>query len=164
MNIDTKRLRIIPLTPHQLALWINDMPQLENELGCSYQAEPMDGIFKEIVSAQLAACEKDTENYIWHSFWFIIRNSDRAVVGSACFKNIPDTGGEVEIGYGLGKAFEQKGYMSEAVEAMCNWALGQKGVRHIIAETDLDGSASQKLLQKCGFTEYTRDKTIWWRL
>lgn len=46
MKIETERLSIIAITPEQLELWINDIPQLEKELACSYQAEPMEGIFK----------------------------------------------------------------------------------------------------------------------
>lgn len=53
--------------------------------------------------------------------------------------------------------------MTEAVAAMCNWAMQQTGVQHVIAETDLDGLASQRILQRCGFTEYARDTTVWWR-
>ena len=49
MKLETKRLTILPLTPAQLALWTDRIPQLEKELDCSYQAEPMEGIFKEIV-------------------------------------------------------------------------------------------------------------------
>lgn len=90
--------------------------------------------------------------------------SDRVVVGSADFKDIPNVDGEVEIGYGLGIQFEKQGYMIEAVQAMIKWAMGQEGVKHIIAETDLDGVASGRILQKCGFKEIARNQTIWWRL
>lgn len=71
---------------------------------------------------------------------------------------------EVEIGYGLGKEFEHKGYMTEAVKAMCAWALEQDKVQHVLAETDMHGLASQHVLQQCGFKEYKRNETIWWRL
>ena len=116
------------------------------------------------LSSQLLACKKDPAHYMWYTFWFLIRKSDRTVVGSASFKDIPDEKGEVEIGYGLGKAFEHNGYMTEAVKALCRWALGQNGVQHVTAETDSEGSASQNILKTCGFTEYKRDETIWWRL
>ena len=164
MKLETKRLTILPLTPAQLALWTDRIPQLEKELDCSYQAEPMEGIFKEIVSSQLLACKKNPAHYMWYTFWFLIRKSDRTVVGSASFKDIPNEKGEVEIGYGLGKAFEHNGYMTEAVKALCRWALGQDGVQHVTAETDPEGSASQNILKTCGFTEFKRDETIWWRL
>ncbi|MCU0079807.1 GNAT family N-acetyltransferase [Extibacter muris] len=41
---------------------------------------------------------------------------------------MPDMNQEVEIGYGLGKEFEHSGYMPEAVQAMCKWALEQENV------------------------------------
>lgn len=43
MIIQTERLDLIPLTPNQLKLWIEDIPELEKELDCSYKAEPMKG-------------------------------------------------------------------------------------------------------------------------
>lgn len=164
MIIDTERLELVPLTPYQLKLWIDDIARLEKELGCSYEAEALEGVFLEIVKGQLVAARQDEANYLWHSFWLIIRKSDRAVVGSADFKNVPTANGGVEIGYGLGKTFEHKGYMGETVKAMCDWALAQDNVNHIIAETDLDGFASQRVLARCGFVEEKRAKTIWWRL
>ena len=164
MKMETERLELIALTAPRLRLWVHDIKSLEAELCCAYRGEPMEGLFKEIVEGQLEATEKDTENYMWHSFWLIIRKSDRAAVGSADFKNVPDAEGEVEIGYGLGEPFQHNGYMTESVQAMCVWALRQNGVRHVIAETELDGHASQNISRRCGFTEYRRDKTVWWRL
>lgn len=163
MKIETKRLELIALTPEQLGLWISDISRLEEELGCSYQAEPVEGVFREILSGQLRRAEADPGNYMWHSFWLMVRKADRVVVGSADFKDVPDTRGEVEIGYGLGPAFEHNGYMTEAVRAMCGWAEAREGVRHVIAETDLDGEASKRVLRRCGFLEYSRGDTVWWR-
>lgn len=164
MHLETERLEITPLTPQQLKWWIEDISKLEHELNCSYKAEPMEGIFLQIVKEQLTATEKDPENYPWHSFWFLIRQSDRSVVGSADFKDIPNHIGEVEIGYGLGKEYEHNGYMTEAVQAMCKWALNQDNVSRVIAETDLDGTASQRILKRCGFKQYLKAETAWWKL
>ena len=36
-SIDTLRLRIFPLTPEQVRLWVEDLPALERELGYSYR-------------------------------------------------------------------------------------------------------------------------------
>lgn len=164
MEIKTERLGITALTPAQLRWLLDDIPRLERELRCSYRAQPIEGIFKEILEGQLRRAETDRANYLWHSFWLIIRKPDGIAVGLADFKRPPDENGEVEIGYGLGQDFRHLGYMTEAVRAMCNWAMGQEGVRHIIAETDLDGLASQRILLRCGFAEYGRGETVWWRL
>lgn len=163
MMIETERLELVPLTPAFLKLWIEDITELERELDCRYQAEPMEGFFLDIVKGQLEKTEKDPENYLWHSFWFLIRKCDRTVVGSSDFKDAPNEKGEVEIGYGLGNRFEHNGYMTEAVKAMCNWAFGQD-IAHVIAETDLDGFASQRILKRCGFSEERQGDEVWWRL
>lgn len=162
MKIETERLEIRLLNPEHLALWLDDLPRLEQEFTCRYRAEPLAGDFRTIVEIQRDATFADAACPQWHSFWFLIRKTDRTVVGSAIFKDRPDPGGCVEIGYGLGCGFEHNGYMTEAVEALCTWALQQEGVRHITAETDADGFASQRILLKCGFREHSRAETCRW--
>lgn len=164
MTTETERLELHALDAAQLRLWVEDIPALERELCCSYRAEPMEGMFLEIVKGQLAETERAPESYLWRSFWLLIRKSDRTVVGAADFKDVPNAEGEVEIGYGLGSEFEHCGYMTEAVRSMCAWALAQPGVTHVTAETDLDGLASQRVLLRCGFKESSRGETAWWRL
>lgn len=162
MTIDTRRLEIRLLDAEQLSLWLHDLSRLEQALDGAYRAEPLTGVFRTVVERQLAATTADPANPQWHSFWFLLRKTDRSVIGSAVFKDRPDADGCVEIGYGLGPAFEGCGYMTEAVEALCGWALRQPGVRHVTAETDADGFASQRLLQRCGFRERCRGETWWW--
>jgi ribosomal-protein-alanine N-acetyltransferase len=108
--------------------------------------------------------QEDETNYLYHSFWFLIRKADRIVVGSADFKGLPNMDGEVEIGYGLGEEFEHNGYMTETVKAMCQWAMKQEKIKYIIAETDIDGIPSQKILRRCGFKQYKQGDTLWWKL
>nr|WP_281548553.1 GNAT family N-acetyltransferase [Alistipes onderdonkii] len=103
-------------------------------------------------------------NHLFHTFWFLILRDGGAVAGSACFKGAADADGRVEIGYGLEKAFEKQGYMTEAVRALCAWAKQQPGVRQITAETDPDNRASQRVLQRAGFHPAEADATRWWSL
>lgn len=165
--IETQRLFLIPLTPRQLRLWIDDLPELERELGCVCRAEPMQGEFLNIVKTQCEITLCDPDNYLFHSFWFIMRKSDRVVVGSADFKDVPDAERTVEIGYGLGTAFEHQGYMTETVDAMCTWVLNRPDITQIIAETYPNGFASQCVLTRCGFHRFERPgfengQTYWW--
>lgn len=151
MQLVTDRLRIVPLVPRQLGLWLHDIPVLERELGCRYTAGSPSGEFRGIVEGQHAPAAADPGNYLFHTFWLLIFQDDGTVAGSACFKGVPDAGGRVEIGYGLEKACEKQGYMTEAVRELCAWALRQPGVRHVTAETNPDNRASQRVLQRVGF-------------
>lgn len=53
MILKTERLELVPLLPYQLRLWVENLPNLEKDLKCSYQAEPMERLFLEIVKGQL---------------------------------------------------------------------------------------------------------------
>jgi RimJ/RimL family protein N-acetyltransferase len=165
MIIETnRRMYLVPLTAPQLKLWIEDIATLEKDMNCSYNAEPIDGIFLDIIKKQYEITVKDEANYLFHSFWFLVRKADRIVVGSADFKDLPDINGEVEIGYGLRKAHEHNRYMTEAVQAMCKWAMNQKSVTHVIAETEFDNPKSHNVLKRCGFVQYKHGETLWWKL
>ena len=65
----------------------------------------------------------------------------------------------------MGKPHRGRGYMTEAVEAICCWALAQPEVAHITAETDfMMGRASLRILERLGFQKYREEETVWWRL
>ena len=164
MKINTERLELVALDARQMRLWLDKLEQLEKELNCTYQAEALEGDYLCIVEGQAKLTEENAAEYYWHSFWFMIRKSDRTVVGSADFKKGPNEKVEVEIGYGLGKEFEHNGYMTEAVKAMCDWAKQQPKVNSVIAETLLDNQPSQNVLTRCGFVETSRSESVWWRI
>lgn len=161
MVIETKRLKIIVLTQEQLEMLVDNIPEFEKRLNCSYQGEKIEGIFKNILYEQSLKIEANSDVYLWLTFWLIVKKDDNIAVGMIDFKNIPNENREVEIGYGLGKKHEHFGYMTEAVEAFCTWGKKQASVKHIIAETEIDNFSSQRVLQRNGFIEYFRDKTIW---
>lgn len=164
LTIETVRLTLIPLAARQLTLWLDDMTALEEELNCRYRAEPLEGPFLAIVKGQLPIVLRDEGHYLYHTFWLLVRKTDRVVVGSAAFKDVPNADGAVEIGYGLGKAFERRGYMTEAVRAMCRWGLSQPDVKYVIAETERGNLVSQRVLERCSFVLYKEDDTLWWRI
>ena len=137
---------------------------LGKELDCRCTAGSPRGDFRRIVEGQYALAAADPVNHLFHTFWFLILRDGGVVAGSACFKGAADADGRVEIGYGLEKAFEKQGYMTEAVRALCAWAKQQPGVRQLTAETDPDNRASQRVLQRAGFHPAEADATRWWSL
>jgi predicted acetyltransferase len=164
MEIETERLLLKLLTLSQLKLWVNDISTLEMELNCKIDTELLNGVFLNIVNNQIIVIENDPENYIYHSFWFIIRKEYKTVLGSIDFKNIPNELKEVEIGYGLAKKYEHNGYMTEAVMAFCKKAFKDSKIETIIAETEVENTSSYKVLERCGFIKYKEEGSLWWKL
>lgn len=85
----------------------------------------------------------------WYAMW-MIELIDNTHIGELCFKGI-NADGSAEIGYGIEKNFQNCGYATEAVNAVVKWALNQNGITKIIAQTDYENIATQKVLEKCGF-------------
>jgi ribosomal-protein-alanine N-acetyltransferase len=64
-------------------------------------------------------------------------------------KNYPDENGSTEIGYGIDPAYQNKGYTSEAVQALVDWAPGNTICNRVTA-TEVENPASRRLLKKLG--------------
>ena len=165
MILKSERLYILPLSGDEVGLLAEDPAALETKLTVAYRGEPLAGHLLEVTRSQHKKIQSDSENYLWHTFWMFTLKKDRIIIGSACFKGPPDVDGAVEIGYGTNALYQNKGYTSEAVHALCTWALKQPSVRHIVAETEKDNIPSQKVLEKCGFTiqKETAD-SLWWQI
>lgn len=164
--IETKRLLLIPLTYGQLLNYLKADGSLEKELGL--QARPRE-ISQELMEAFqfaiLPAVAIGAEQSFYYTLWTIIWKEEKAMVGDCCFKGPPNESGEIEIGYGTHPAFQKQGFMTEAIGAFARWAWAQPDVKAIIAETDKDNFASQKILEKNRFSSYrVQDEMVWWRL
>ena len=72
------------------------------------------------------------------------------MVADICFKGEPENG-RIAIGYGTYTEFQGKGYMTEAVKLLCDYAFSSFPIIAVTAETDADNIASIKVLQKNGF-------------
>ena len=103
MLAETERLFLYALTTMQIRIYTENLHMLEEELEVTYKAEPMCGVFLDIVKNQADITEKDPDNYIFHTFIFLIRKPDMTVVGSADFKDVPTRKGFVKSGTGWGR-------------------------------------------------------------
>ncbi|MCK8490646.1 GNAT family N-acetyltransferase [Spirosoma sp. RP8] len=162
--IETSRLTIIPLTLDQIRLHLADRYQLEKTLGLKKGhrevTEPLLSIITHFTVPRL----KDPSNDpLYHTMWLAIDRDKQQFVAEAKFKGEPDETGTVEIGYGTYPALWRNGYMSEMVGGLVNWVGQQPGVHRVIADTDVENVASQKVLEKNGFALFDRiENMLWW--
>lgn len=132
--IETERLRIYPASKTQMEAIIS--AQTDDELKAAY-------------SMMLEGCMNHPDKWEWFALWVIELHSGENV-GGLCFKGL-DANGVAEIGYGISDSYQRNGYATEAVRAVCAWAFGNPDVTCIEAETDAGNTASQRVLEKCGF-------------
>ncbi|WP_347049134.1 GNAT family N-acetyltransferase [Flavobacterium olei] len=77
-----------------------------------------------------------------------------------CFVGEPNSAGEVEIGYGTYETFRKKGYMTEAVGGIIDWAGKQPNIKTIVASTDKTNQASSSVLEKNNFLKIGQTENL----
>lgn len=135
MKLKTKRLILRPMPVAEL-----DKKVLMQE----------DGELRQAYSEMLDGCRREPEQWFWYTPWSICLKKEGTLLGDVCFKGGP-VKGRVEVGYGLEEFARGKGYMTEALTAILEWAFSQKDVYIVEAETEPDNGASQRVLEKNGF-------------
>ncbi|MCT4781522.1 MULTISPECIES: GNAT family N-acetyltransferase [Exiguobacterium] len=143
--LKTSRLRLIPFTDELTALveaqHYDNGPELDHHL------------------TRLA--ENPTLLH-WGS-WLVIHQADGNIIGDIGFKGLPSANRTVEIGYGLLDCYQNKGYATESVRALVDWALSRPDVATVSAKTTATNSASIRVLENIGFKKIrVSDTWIHW--
>jgi [ribosomal protein S5]-alanine N-acetyltransferase len=82
--------------------------------------------------------------------YFFIHAQDRVLVGNGGFKGRPDASGAVEIGYEIASEYWNRGYATEIVRGMLDFAFAHADVKTVMAHTLGTPNASNNVLQKVG--------------
>jgi [ribosomal protein S5]-alanine N-acetyltransferase len=165
-EITTHRLRLLALTQEQLKLYLTAPHDLEVELG--FTLAPIDpaGPVHRAITIKLSKMAQAPESeHLWYTYWLIVPHQAPYGAGMIGFKGIPNLLGEAEIGYGIEPAYQRKGYMTEAVRLLVEWAFQSGRCQAVIAETLPDNLPSQRVLQKVGMRQYGNvDEMLLWRI
>ncbi len=152
--IRSERLILIPLTLTQLEAGLNSPRVLSDILGIRLARHLFEGVVERAVSMKIAKMSATTvEEHPWFTYWMIVIKEEEIGAGLVGFKGSPNEHGEVEIGYGIGEEYQNHGYMSEAVQALVQWAFKHPQCTAVTAiGVRADNYASQKVLKHAGFT------------
>ena len=164
--LETPRLILKPLTHSQLLKYLRNDHSLEEELNLNQTSRVVSDELKEALEKVIIPNVTNTEkNYLYCTMWTAILKSDRKMIGDLCFVDEPNEAGETEVGYGTYNEFQGKGYMSEMLGGIIQWARTQPKIRTILASTDNDNAASIKVLQKNNFIlTHQSESSFSWKL
>ena len=154
MNIiSTERLELFPLTQTQLELGLSDLSKLEDELSMVIAQDFVTERVQRAIRMKVEKMRKAMPSiHAWYTYWLIVIKEEKVGAGMLGFKGYPITKGSTEIGYGIDPAYQNKGYMTEAVQALINWAFSHPFCKEITA-TEVYNPASRRLLEKLGATQ-----------
>jgi len=164
--VETERLILKPLTYEQLVKYIKCDNSLEIELKLNETSRTISSELKEAFEQTILPNVADkSKNYLYSTLWTAISKIDNKMVGDLCIVGEPNKEGEIEIGYGTYDEFQKKGYMTEVVGGMIEWAKTQPKIKVIVASTDKTNTASFKVLEKNNFIKIGEtDELFNWKL
>jgi RimJ/RimL family protein N-acetyltransferase len=134
------------------ALTLDELLQLQEnrKIDSPYKQDRLEfgALFIKAIGLKINKMKIDTDHH-WLTYWMIIDAESNEAMGFVGFKGLVNN--TAEIGYGISKCFEGKGFMSEAVECLVKWAF-ENGCETITATRVLkDNYGSQKVLEKNHF-------------
>jgi ribosomal-protein-alanine N-acetyltransferase len=86
-----------------------------------------------------------------YSLWAVVERASGRIVGDCGLFLANGVGPDVELAYGLGRAWWGRGYATEAASACLRVGFGEVGLRRIVADADPANAASLRVLEKLGF-------------
>lgn len=154
-QILTERLRLLQLDAAQARNLLEGRADAERPWSGGY---PIDGT---LVAAEAFLRTVDAGiDPGPYGMYQLVRRADSVVVGDIGFHAPPDSGGTVTVGYGLATRARGKGYATEALQALIDWALAQPEVRRVEADTAHGNVPSQRVLERAGMRLIGRDERL----
>lgn len=153
-RLSTARLILRPLTPKDVPLLLDfDLRNRDHLAPWEPIREPL--YFTEVRAASsIKADRKAARNgtgFRWHLF---VKGDPHRIVGSVSLTNI--VGGvflSCHLGYRLDGGATGRGYMTEAVRAVVNYAFGPLGLHRVEANVMPRNAASRRVMARLGFAE-----------
>jgi RimJ/RimL family protein N-acetyltransferase len=168
-EIQTQRLRLIPLNLQNLLLLKENRAAMEKNLNLAISNQVIDphiqAEFADAIDFWIVKVSQNEENYPWFTNWEVVLKEKNVSIGGIGLTGMPDEHGQVIVGYGIDKTYHNQGFASESLQAIIKWVFENPDVKSIAAETKDDNLASQKVLIRNGFIKQgAKEGLLLWKL
>ena len=152
--IRTERLELVPATVATAQAALDGREALAAALHAVVpDTWPPDLLDEPALQFTLARLAASITEATWWMYFVILPGAEggRTLIGSAGYKGPPSADGTVEVGYGIVRDRQRRGYASEATRGLVARAFQHPEVRRVIAETLPELTPSIGVLRTCGF-------------
>ena len=113
----------------------------------------MEQILAETAPPETEANRSATESEKTGAWWayFPVLHPENKVIGTCGFKGAPNEAGEVELGYEVADAYQNRGFATDMTAQLVAVAFADEQVQTVVAHTLAERNASCRVLEKNGF-------------
>ena len=147
LNIDTDRLVLRPFTYEDAEMMFRNWAS-DEEVQHGY-GEPVYRTVDEVRELLSKIIDKYSDSYFYR--WVITLRETGECIGMVAYFLVDKKNHFGEIEYCIGKAFQGKGYATEACKAVIRYGFGKIGFHKVQICCRPANKASNKVIDKCGF-------------
>lgn len=151
--ITTPHLQLVSMSVQFMeALAAKDLATASAEIGATVPMWVADEL-ENFLKYRLGQLRLDPTIRVWLGRAMVLTDEDgsRRVVGSIGFHGPPDAAGRLEVGYSVDPPYRRRGYASESVKALFDWAHCEHGITRFVASISPSNEASLNLTAAYGF-------------
>ncbi|WP_048139174.1 MULTISPECIES: GNAT family N-acetyltransferase [unclassified Methanosarcina] len=144
-------MSLVPATMKLCLLELHDRPAFASILNAHVPQEwPPDQITPEVLEEFIGRMQA-RDRKIWTFYWLMRQEGSKlpVLIGSGGF--LAHENGTLELGYSMLSEYQNRGFATEAVRSMLQWAFSSLKKDCIIANTYPHLKASIRVLEKNGF-------------
>jgi cob(I)alamin adenosyltransferase len=149
--LDAARLTLVPFSPEAIDALLRGDNALLRRLTDAGFPQPLrpPPLMEALLPQVRDQVRAHPETAGWWT-WIAIRRDTRDVVGALGFGGPPDEEGAVLLGYATYAEADGRGYGTEAVRTLVEWALEQPGCRRVCANIPTDNGGARRVAEKVG--------------
>ena len=153
--LSTERLMLIPHSCELLQAEIHDHAELSRLLNASVPSNWPPESTIDALPFFLSSVESAVGQIGWFG-WYAVSKQTAAthspeLVGGGGFIG-PPSGGSAQVGYSVIDQHQGRGYATELLKSLIQWALSHSECDVVVAETEWTNPASVRVLEKSGFS------------
>src|SRR5262249_24114593 len=141
-TIVTARLELIASTAAHLSAEISNRVEFGRLLNAEVPANWPPKSITDAIPTFLKWLEAEPDHVGWYNWYSLANNT---LIGSGGFMG-PPKGGMAKVGYSVLPQYQRRGFATEMVAALVDWAFANPEVRTICAETEWENRASVRVL------------------
>jgi len=162
MKLESKRMEIIPLTLHEMRIFIKSRSDYEKHAKLTVTGVEVPEFYreeiKEMIQQEPESWTSKNKEYLFHTFWLMIIKETKTIVGQFVFNGRPNEIGEVEIFFMVEEPHRRNGFSTEAMLEILRWGCKTKLFKKVYIEADYNNKAAMASLHKLGFRKQPEDE------
>jgi len=162
MKLESKRMEIIPLSLHEMRIFIKSRGDYEKHASLTVTGVEVPEFYreeiKEMIQLEPESWTSKNKEYLFHTIWLMILKESKTIIGQFVFNGRPNEIGEVEIFFMVEKPYRRKGLATEAMLEILKWGCKTKSFRKVFIDADFQNKAAMASLRKLGFKQQPEDE------